>query len=68
MERDADCESKWFTLRRTPYDREMTLEVLHDLEKWSPWKLALSFELINIRFNAPHLTYPGYPPTIIMEI
>jgi len=29
---------KWFTPAQAPHDREMTLEVLHDLEKW---KLAI---------------------------
>lgn len=52
---------KWFTLAQTPRDREMTLEVLYDLEKWSPWKLAPPFGLINIRFYVPHLTYLHVP-------
>lgn len=48
---------KWFTSIRIPRDREMTLEVLHDPEKWSSWKLTPLFGLINIRFYVPHLTY-----------
>jgi len=39
----------------------MTLEVFHDLEKWSPWKLTPPFGLINIRFYVPHLKYLHVP-------
>jgi len=52
---------KWFTPAQTPRDREMILEVFHDLEKWSLWKLVPPFGLINIRFYVSHLMYLHVP-------